>query len=722
MIGIDGIAGGRSGERQSEAGECGLACLATVAQHHGDRTGLAVYRRRYPVSSRGLSLKNLVGIADRMGFHSRPLRSDISSLAQVSLPAILHWDLNHFVVLEAIKQRGADRSYRIFDPASGHKTLCTKDLSEHFTGIALELTPGNSFTPARQRPRLRLNQLWSRVVGLGPALGRVLILSMMMQFVALIVPFYTQVAIDTALPSSDLDLLNIVAMGFAALLLLNAAVTWVRARLTITLTNSLGMQMALNLLRHTLFLPMDWFEKRHLGDVVSRFGSLQPINDLLSRGLVNAVVDGALALTTIVMMMLYSPLLALLTIALVAIYGIVKLAFFKSMKLANANVLTAQAIENSAFIENVRGIGAIKLFCQEGNRQRLWQNKKADVVNGTIRLGRLTSGFDTVNGLVVGLENILFIYAAITMAMTGALTLGMLFAFQAYKQNFVGATTRLIDQLLSYRLLDVHLDRLSDIALEAREPHEALVGETHCRTIELRNISFSYGDGLPFVLKDISVKFAEGKTTAIIGPSGCGKTTLLKIIAGLLQPTSGVVLVDGVPIRQFGLRNYRDRLGVVSQEDTLFAGSIIENIAFFDPDYDVDWVRRCCAQAAIHDDIMAMPMRYDTMVGDMGSNLSGGQKQRVLLARALYKSPDLLIMDEGTAHLDIRTEMIVADALQSLAITRLMVAHRPETIRRADFVVTLGGASSASVTSPQPNDSLFSNTFNSGAKWLGQNR
>ena len=694
--------------RQAEGGECGLACLTMVARHYGDKRDLSAWRRRFPLSTRGSSLKDLIAIADQMGFHSRALKSDIASLQQLTLPAILHWDLNHYVVLDQVRPGLRGTRYSILDPAKGMLDLDEAALSSHFTGIVLELTPGAAFTPVVKRTRLHLSQLWSRIRGLGPALTRILALSIIMQIVTLVVPFYTQLAIDTALPGSDFDLLNIIAIGFAGILLLNATAMWVRSRLVLSLSNSLSIQTAVNLFRHAIHLPTAWYEKRHLGDVTSRFSSLQPITDLLTRGLVSSVVDGALAMATICLMIVFSPVLASLTGGVVFLYGLLKLASFKSMKFANANVLTAQALETSAFIENIRGISAIKMFCQEGNRQRQWQNRKADVVNGTIRLGRLTGSFDTANSFIVAIENLLFIYVAIRMVLGGSITLGMVFAFQAYKQSFIGATTRLIDQLLNYRLLDVHLDRISDIALEQREPEEGSAPLPQIGIIELQNVTFSYGFGQPPVLKGVSLCIEPGRTTVLVGPSGAGKTTLFKILCGLLQPTSGRMLIDGIPVQEFGARNYRMHLGAVSQEDTLFAGSLAENIAFFDPDYDMDRVIDCCRRAAIHDDIMRMSMKYETSVGDMGSNLSGGQKQRVLLARALYRNPSVLMLDEGTAHLDVTTESRVVEAIKQLGGTRILVAHRPETIRMADIIYQVVDGQAIRVA-PQAPDERSSN-------------
>lgn len=683
------LLGTPTGERQGQAGECGLACLATVAQHFGDRTDLATLRRRFPISSRGVTLKGLMNIADELGLHARALQCGLDSLELLTCPAILHWDMNHFVVLERIERLPWGARAVLFDPAKGRLRLRLAELETHFTGIAIELFPGVNFQPAPKRPRLRIDQLWTRIRGLGHALARIFILSAIMQVVALVTPLYMQLAIDTALPAGDLDLLNIIAVGFTSVLIINATVAWMRSRLSINLSNNLGLYMGVNLFRHTLSLPVGWFEKRHLGDIVSRFSSLQPITDLLGRGLVSSLIDGALAISTLVLMFIYSPTLSLVAISAVSLYIIVKLLFFRSMKYANVNVLTAQSIENSNFLENMRGVSTIKLFCQENNRQRIWQNKRVDVINGSIKMGRLTSTFDSINMFVVGAENIVFIYASVMMMISGSISLGMMFAFQAYKQSFVGASTRLVDQVLNYRLAGVHLDRLSDIALEKCENVGSSHNELEIGTIELRNIGFSYGVGLPPVLRGVNLTIRPGEVTVLVGPSGCGKSTLMKIICGLLSPTTGEILVDGQPLKEFGIRAYRERLGVVSQEDTLFSGSIAENISFFDPDYRIDNVRKAAEQSAVAYDIDKMPMKYDTLVGDMGSTLSGGQKQRILLARALYKRPDILVLDEATSHLDIQTEMKVVSALASIGTTRLMVAHRPDTIRIADHVYSV---------------------------------
>jgi ATP-binding cassette, subfamily B, bacterial CvaB/MchF/RaxB len=375
------------------------------------------------------------------------------------------------------------------------------------------------------------------------------------------------------------------------------------------------------------------------------------------------------------------------------------------LRMRNIDSITRAATENSAFIESVRGISAIKAFGQEGNRHRAWQQLKADAVNAQIKLGRLSAGFDAGGQFILAIERILFVYLAIHLAMGGAFTVGMIFAFQAYKQQFLDAATRLVEQAIQYRLLDVHLGRIADIALARPEGGAEARSESleHLRGgIELRTVGFRYGAAEPEVLKAVNLEIAAGEMVAMVGPSGGGKTTLLKIMMGLFEPSYGQVLADGRPLASMSPESWRRRIGSVSQDDALFAGTLAENIAFFDPEIDMARVVEVARLANIHADIEAMPMRYDTLVGDMGSALSGGQKQRVLLARALYPDPAILFIDEGTAHLDPVAEAAVMDAIKALPITRIISAHRPLPIAAATRVLMVRDGAVTPLTAPAP--------------------
>lgn len=677
---------------QSEAAECGLACLAMVAGHYGLKTDLPTLRRRFSLSLKGTTLKALMGIAEQIDFHARPLRGEIEDLGNLPLPAILHWDLNHFVVLTKVTRRVRGLGYHIHDPSRGARVLREKELSCHFTGVVLELTPSENFRPKNEASKLRISQLWSKLTSLWSILGSVLLLSAVLQVVALTMPFYLQLAVDTAFPSFDNDLLLMLALGFGGLALIHMMTSWLRSLILVSLSNSLSYQIVTNLKRHMLRLPLPWFEKRHVGDIISRFGSTQSISQLLSQGLVAAVIDGMMAFITLTLMFVYSPLLGSIAFAAWLMFAGLKIGFLHALRMRNIDAITAAAKENSAFIESVRGIAAIKAFGQEGNRQRIWQQLKANAVNAQIRLGRLTAGFDAVGQFFLAIERVLFVYLAIRMAMGGVFTVGMIFAFQAYKQQFLDAATRLVDQTISYRLLDVHLGRIADIALSQTEGGH--VERSHVAApingmIELRNVTFRYGEGEPEVLRGISLRIEAGEMVALVGPSGGGKTTLLKIIMGLLEPSHGQVLVDGRPLAGFAPADWRRRIGVVSQDDQLFAGTLAENIAFFDPEIDMERVLQVARFANIHEEIEAMPMGYDTLVGDMGSALSGGQRQRILMARALYPDPSVLFIDEGTAHLDPISEAAVLDAIEALPITRIVSSHAKGPIERSGRALLL---------------------------------
>lgn len=679
--------------RQSEASECGLACLAMVAGHHGFQVDMPSLRRQFSVSLRGATLKSLMQMADQLGLSSRALRGDIAELDELQCPAILHWNLNHFVVLTGVKKTWKGFRYTINDPARGIRVMDAIDLSRLFTGVVLELTKTTQFQTRRAKSPLKISQLWSSIHGAGGALAGVLFLSGILQLIALVMPFYLQLSIDTVLPATDVQLLRMLAIGFGGLAVINMLTGWLRSIALLNMTNAFSFQIINNLYRHLVSLPLSWFEKRHVGDIISRFGSTQPVTDFVSQGMVSAVIDGAMAFITLFLMFVYSPTLAGLALAVWFFYIVLKIGSFGAMRSANISSITANARENSAFIETMRGISTIKAFGQESNRQRTWQTLKVSAINAQLRLGRITTGFDAASGFVLAVERVLFVYIAIGLAMKGGFTAGMIFAFQAYKQQFLDAATRLVDQGLKYRLIDVHLTRIADIALARPEPIGIRLdsGRPVKGEIELRGVSFRYGAGDNEVLSNINLRIEAGEMVAFVGPSGGGKTTLLKIMMGLLEPTAGMILIDGQPLAQMGLRVWRSRIGSVLQDDQLFAGSLAENIAFFEPEIDMERVRSACERAAILTEIEGMPLGLETLVGDMGSSLSGGQRQRVMLARAFYADPVILLMDEGTANLDPVTEAKVVDALRVYPSTRLVSAHRPLAIHAASRVFLVQG-------------------------------
>lgn len=672
---------------QAELSECGLACLAMIVSYHGYQIDMSSIRRRFPVSSQGTNLQTLINIADKLHLSSRALKLDLDSVVQLQLPCILHWDMNHFVVLARCSTRGVE----IQDPAAGKRRLGMAEFSEHFTGVALELYPTSDFTVGEERQVLRLSQFWSSITGLKRSLVQILFLSLLLQLFAVVAPFYMQTVVDDVLLHSNTDLLIVLALGFGLLLLIEVGTKALRQFVVLNLSSRLNIQMAANLFRQLIRLPLEYFERRHLGDVVSRFGSLDSVRDLLTTSIVTAIVDGFMVLITLVAMFVYSGTLTVAVLLFVAAYITLRIALYQPLHRLTEESLGAHAAAESSFMESVRAIQAIKIFQKESARQNQWQNLLAAALNKDIKLVKLNIGYDTASALLFGLENIVVIYLAAIAVMNNILSLGMLYAFMAYKQRFVSSVDNLVANAIEIKMVGVHLSRLADIAYAEKEKTPDSEGiqsvETLRGEIVVDRVSFSYPGAETPVLSEVSFTVSAGESVAIVGPSGSGKTTLLKCMMGLLTPTAGQIRVDGKPLRE--VANYRQSIAGVMQDDQLLSGSIADNIACFDQKLDLDRIKKCAEMACIASDIEALPMQYNTFVGDMGSSLSGGQQQRVLLARALYRRPSILFLDEATSHVDAKMEEAIVSQVQELKHTRVAVAHREETIRAASRVIVL---------------------------------
>jgi ATP-binding cassette subfamily B protein RaxB len=498
--------------------------------------------------------------------------------------------------------------------------------------------------------------------------------------------------VDGAVVAADRDLLTVLGLGFLMLAVIQVAVGALRSWVVLYLGTTLNLQWLANVFTHLLRLPVAWFEKRHLGDVVSRFGAVTTIQRTITSSFVEAVIDGLMALATLAMMLVYSGRLTALAVAAVVAYAVSRAAFYSPLRHATEEHIVHASRQQSHFLETVRGVQSIKLFGRQEERRSRWLNLVVDAVNRDLVVQKLSLGFRSANGLVFGAERIAVVWVGALLVLDAAFSVGMLFAFMAYKEQFSARVAGLIDKLIELKMLQLQGERLADIVLTAPEeeaPPSAPAVERP--SIEVRDLAFRYSDTEPFVLKDCSFVIEPGESVAIVGPSGGGKTTLVKIMLGLLAPTDGQVLVGGVDIQKLGVDAYRRFVGTVMQDDPLFAGSIADNVSFFDPAPSHEAIERCTRLAAVHDDIAAMPMGYHTLIGDMGAALSGGQRQRILLARALYKQPRILFLDEATSALDVQRERQVNEAIRGLNLTRILIAHRPETIASAGRVIVLQG-------------------------------
>lgn len=672
---------------QSQSSECGLVCLAMVAEYHGASHDLRTLRNRVGLSSRGLSGAGILDAAYQMDLQATATRLDLHELRILRLPAILHFDMNHCVVLERMTKFGAF----VVDPALGRKKIPNDQLSKRFTGVAFQVEPGAGFRKAPRERKTKWSDLVGRVGGLRSALGQILALATLLELLGLASPLLMQTIVDKVLTSGDRQLLMVVGGAFALLMVFQSVVSAARSWAMTCLGQQLSYNWVNRIYAHLIRLPDGYFARRHLGDVVSRFDSVAAIQQTMTTRIAEVVLDGTMGLFTLVLMAHYSRFLTGIAIVAVLVYAVLRFTSFRLVNESNVSEITANATQQTHFIESVRGVTAIRLFNRQSAQTARYMATMATTFSARATLESIHLLFGTAHTLLFGLLRICLLLVGAHIALRGDFTTGMLVAFTAYADRFAVRASSLIDFLIDMKMMRMHVDRIADITEEPAEYclNGTLPVEPKEPSVEFRNVSFRYSKKDPWILGNCSFRVEAGQAACIIGTSGAGKSTIIKLMCGLLDPVEGQILIGGVSIEDMGKSRVRLIMNAVMQDDSLFSGSLGENITFFDEQSDVSRMEWSAQMAAIADDIHEMPMRYETLVGDMGSSLSGGQRQRVLLARAIYAKPLILLTDEATSHLDATTEMRVLGNIESLKITRIAVAHRQETVRLADVVLEL---------------------------------
>ncbi|MBI3716056.1 MAG: peptidase domain-containing ABC transporter [Betaproteobacteria bacterium] len=677
---------------QSEAPECGIACLAMVASYHGHLTDLIAMRVRLSPSLKGVTLKHISQVAESMGLAARGVQAPLEALGKLQLPAVLHWDMNHFVVLTKV----AGKSIVVHDPARGMRKLSIAEASKHYTGVAMEFTPTSSFRKQDEREKISAWQLLSAGSGLGGSIFQLVLLSLAIEVFAIAMPFFLQLTVDRVLVGRDRDFLTVLGIAFGALVIIQVVVTAVRAWVGVYLSTRFNLRLLTVLFNHLLRLPLAWFEKRNIGDIVSKFRSVDAIQKTLSTTFVETFIDGVMVVITLIVMAFYSGMLTGIVIGAALLYAALRWYFYYPQRYATDEQLAHEAKASTHFIETLRGMMALKLNMRENERRIAYQNLVVEHINALAKVQSVGIYQRAAFGIIFGLENVVVIWLAALLVMDGPFSVGMLYAFLGFKLVFLTRVNNLVDKWNEFRMLDLHAERIADIALAEPEPVSTnptivLGAQTDPLTIEGKNLGFAYGPEGP-VFRNIDLTIRPGETVALVGPSGCGKTTLLKILVGLLPPTEGQVLVNGRDLKDWDMGVYRARMGAVMQDDQLFVGTIEDNIAFFAADHDPDRVRACAKLAMIDEDINKMPMGYNTIVGSLGMALSGGQKTRVLLARALFRQPQILFLDEAFDQLDVERERGITAQLKAAGITLVIISHRPETASGATKSIMMTSA------------------------------
>ncbi|EXI37810.1 ABC transporter family protein [Acinetobacter baumannii 846928] len=674
---------------QTESSECGLACLAMISSYYGHYETIFTLRQKYSVSIKGSSLSDLIKIAGKINLNSRPLRLEMDELSKLRLPCIIHINMDHFVVLVSVNKK-----IEVIDPSLGKRFYSIDEFSDIFTGIALEIWPNSKFEKNEKKEIFNFFHLLHDLKSLLSSFSYILILAVVLEILGLVSPLYMQFVLDNVIPEGDRQLLLTLTIAFFMLMIFNIIITTTQTLIGMFVSTTLNVQWKSNVLNHLVNIPNEYFFKRHLGDIISRFNSIDPIQSTLTSTFIITLLNACLAIFTLCLMFYFSAQLALITLIAMVLYLLLKIITYLPLRSLAEKGIILGASQNSYLMETIRGIRAIKQYNKQDERSNNWLSLFVNQTNNSLSSQKLSVIISIINKFIFGVENLLIIWFGANLVIDKTFTIGFLTAFIAYKTQFSTRFSSLIDSYFQIKMLSLHGERLSDIVLTDQEDVTAFeltpnVKQEIKGQIKAENISFKYGDFEAEIIQGLNLTIEAGQSIALTGPSGCGKTTFLNLLNASLKPTSGEIFLDNIPFSQLGTKNLRSLIACVDQNDTLFAGNIIENISFFDSNVKLEWVERCAEMAGIHNEIIKMPMGYWSLVGDMGSSLSGGQKQRILIARALYQKPKILFMDEATSHLDIRKEKEINQMISDLKITRVIIAHRKETIMSADRVISL---------------------------------
>lgn len=673
--------------RQLSALECGAACLAMILGYHGRPTRVDECREPLGVGRDGVTARAIASAARHFGLRVKAFSLDIGDFKHVQLPAIAHWNFNHFVVVE----RWSPQRVTIVDPAAGRRSLTPAEFDAAFTGVVLTFEPGVQFAHQRAKGHSPWWIYFQAVLRVPGVLLQLLLASLLLQGLGLILPTFTVVFVDQVVPGQIREVMPILALGMVLLVLANVAMSYLRAALLINLQARLDSQLMLGFFEHLLALPFRFFEQRPSGDLLLRLSSNTTIRDMLTNQSLALVLDGGLVLVYLFILLTQAPTLALLALAIGLVHVAITVGTTRRLHELAQQDLAAQSDGQSYLVEALGGITTLKAAGAEDRAFDHWSNLFFKQLNVALQRNQFSSLLEAVLGGLRTLTPLLLLWVGVQQVLDGTLSLGLMLGLNTLAMLFLTPLATLVSNIQRFQLVGVHLERLADV-LEAeleQDSAELITAPRLSGRIEVKNLSFRYATNAPLVLRNISFRLAPGQSVALVGRTGSGKSTLARLLLGLYQPSEGALLYDDIPLQQLNYRSLRSQFGVVLQDMRLFRGSIRENIAFNDPTMPFERVLIAAQLAAVHEDIVAMPMSYETIVAEDGGTLSGGQRQRIMLARALAHRPAVLLLDEATSHLDAVTEQKISAALERLQITRILVAHRLSTVRNADLILVL---------------------------------
>jgi ABC-type bacteriocin/lantibiotic exporter with double-glycine peptidase domain len=611
---------------------------------------------------------------------------EIDDLRFLPPGSILHWQFNHFLVFERLTRDGAE----IVDPGGGRRKVGREELGRSFTGVALLFETGEDFEPQEGEPR-RLDRFIRLLREHAGVLQRVLVTSIMVQLFALAMPLLMGVLVDRVIPRGDVQLLGVLGAGLAVIVGFSFLASILRSYLLLYLRTHLDARMTLDFLDHLVDLPYAFFQQRSAGDLIMRLSSNSTVREILTSGALSGVLDGLLVTLYLVLLFVASPSMGILVLILGALRVGLFLFTRKRTRDLMSRSLQTEAKSQSYQVNMLAGIETLKAAGAEHRSVEQWSHLFVDVLNISLARGRLSAFVDsTLSALATASPLVILVWGAIQV-LQGNLSLGTMLALNALAVGFLTPLSTLISNAFQFQLLGSYLDRIEDVLETPREQDPAAVKPAPRLkgNIRLENVSFRYGPFSPWAVEDVSIEIPAGRFVALVGRSGAGKSTLASLLVGLYTPTEGRILFDGLDLSELDLRSVRRQVGVVPQHPYLFGHSIRANVTLSDPTLPLSRAVEAAKLAHIHDDVLAMPMGYDSILADGGASLSGGQRQRLALARALVHRPAILLLDEATSALDTRTEREIQRELEGLRTTRIVIAHRLSTIRDADLILVM---------------------------------
>ena len=684
-----GVTGRRGLEhvQQLTAADCGAACLAMVLRYHGRDTPLDELHEATGAARDGVSALDILRAARSYGLRGRGVRIEaIDDLELVPRGAILHWEFNHFVVFDRIDRRGVV----ILDPASGRRRVSAAEFDRACTGVALLLEPSDSFTPEqRQRPLIR--RYFAQMLGYPALWSRALLMSVLVQLLALGLPLLTTLLVDRIIPRRDFDLLWVLLAGLAMMVVFHFVSALVRANVLVQLRTLLDARLTVGFLDHLVDLPYAFFQRRSAGDLLMRLASNATVREILTSGALSAVLDGSLVSLYLVLIFWASPVMGAVVLGLALTQLSLYWATRRIQHELMSESLAVQAKTSSYEVELLAGIETLKSMGAEYRAVDRWSNLFVDSLNVSLRRGRLDALVSSLLGAFAIAAPLSILATGTLLVLRGSIGLGAMLGLSALGAGVLGPISALVNVTLKFQVLGSYLERIDDVLQTEPEqdPRTAARAPRLRGRIDAEQLEFGYGSAAAPAVHGVSVTIEPGQFVAVVGTSGAGKSTLAKLLVGLYRPQRGRIRYDGLDLAGLELRSVREQLGIVTQGCDLFAGSIRDNIALGRPNLSLDAIVEAARRAAIHDEIIAMPMGYETVLADGGGSLSGGQRQRLALARALASEPAIVLLDEATSSLDSVTEAAIQRELSRLRCTRIVIAHRLSTVVDADLILVM---------------------------------